>query len=101
MKKYELLCIIKPNLDMEEVEKVTQSIEESIKSNGGNLLNTDKMGRKKLAYEIQKFRDGFYVVFTFEGEEAKIVHIRKYLKLNEDILRELVTVVEPEKVAAQ
>ena len=86
---------------MDEVEKVTHNIEEIIKSNGGNLLNTDKMGRKKLAYEMKKFRDGFYVVFTFEGGESKIVDIRRYLKLNEDVLRELVTVVIPEKVAAK
>lgn len=47
MRKYELLTIIKPNMDAEEADKVIAKIEESIKSLGGNVTAVDKMGRKK------------------------------------------------------
>ena len=49
MKKYELLATIKPNLDNDEADKVIARIEESVSSLGGSVIDTDKMGRKKLA----------------------------------------------------
>ena len=97
MRKYELLTVIKSNLDMEGIEKVVQNIEETIKTMGGQILSTDKMGRKRLAYEIQKSRDAFYVLFIIELPEDKVVDLRRYLKLNENVLREMVTVLESAK----
>ncbi len=49
MKKYELLATIKPNLDNDEAEKVSAKIEEMVSSLGGSVLETEKLGRKKLA----------------------------------------------------
>ena len=60
MKTYELMTIFKPNLDAEEVDKVIEKINSVITEFGGNVVSTDKGGRKKLAYEIQNFRDGFF-----------------------------------------
>ena len=62
MKKYELLTIIKPNMDTDEIAKITDKTDEVIRNIGGTVLSTDKIGRKKLSYDIQKFRDGFFVV---------------------------------------
>ena len=59
MKTYELLAVFKPNLDAEEVDKQITALNGIIKDFAGNVENTDKMGRKKLAYDIQNFRDGF------------------------------------------
>jgi small subunit ribosomal protein S6 len=101
LRKYELLSVIKTKLDMEGIEQVIQSIEETIKNMGGQVLSTDKMGRKKLAYEIDKSRDAFYVVFNIEFPENKVVDLRRYLKLNENVIREMVSVKEDEKVAAK
>lgn len=93
MKKYELLTVIKANIDIDGIEQIIQNIEGVIKNNGGQVLNVDKIGRKRLAYEVDKSRDGFYVNITFETAEDKIKDLRKYLKLNENVIRELVTVV--------
>jgi len=101
LKKYELLSIIKPNLDMEEIDKVVASLEENIKKIGGNVFNTDKMGRRKLAFEMQKFRDGFYVILNIELPENKVVELRRYIKLNENYLKEMVFVASKEKVAVK
>lgn len=100
MKNYELLCAIKTNLDIEGVEAVVQSISTAIENFGGSVKNIDKIGRKKLAYEVKKFRDGFFVIFNFELTEEKIVDLKRTLKLNEDVLRNLITVA-PEKAAAK
>lgn len=99
MKKYELLCITRPNLDMDDVEKAIQNVEETVKNYGGTVLNTDKPGRKKLAYDVQGFRDGFYAILTIELAENKVADLKRYLKLNENIIRELITIQAKEKAA--
>lgn len=87
MKEYELLTIIKPNMDTEEVNKIIEKFEETIQNYGGKVLNTDKVGRKKLSYEIQKFRDGFFCVQRIELDEAKVAELKRQLKLSDNVLR--------------
>lgn len=94
MKKYELFTIIKPNLDNEEADKVIVRVEEIIKSLGGNVVNCDKMGRKKLSYEIQGFVDGFMVNQVVEVPGNKISELKRQLKLNESIIRTMFTTKE-------
>lgn len=89
MKKYELLATIKPNLDNDEADKVIAKIEESVSSLGGSILDTDKMGRKKLAYDVKGFRDGFMVVLKISLNEDKIVEFKRQLKLNESVIRSM------------
>lgn len=85
-----MLSIIKPNLDMDEVEKVVKSLEEQIATFGGNVLSVDRMGRKKLAYEIENFRDGFFVVLNIEFPADRIKELKRYIKLSENFLREMI-----------
>ncbi len=87
MKKYELLTTIKPNLDNDEADKVIAKIEESVSSLGGSVVDTDKMGRKKLAYDVKGFRDGFIAVLKINLEPDKVVEFKRQLKLNENVIR--------------
>ena len=98
MKKYELFCAVKGDLDIESVEQVIRNIEETIKNFGGSVLNIDKIGRKRLAFEIEDSKDGFFTAFEMLLPESKILGLRKYLKLNEHVIRELITI--PKKVSA-
>lgn len=94
MKKYDLFTIIKPNLDTDEADKVVTRVEEIVKNLGGNVENCDKMGRKKLAYEVAGFSDGFMVNQVVCVPEDKIVELKRQLKLNESIIRVMFTVKE-------
>ena len=87
MKTYELLTIIKPNMDAEEADKVVAKIEESIKALGGSVSATEKLGRKKLAHDIQNFRDGHYVTQKVELAADKVAELKRQLRLNENVLR--------------
>lgn len=98
MKKYELLTIIKPNMDADEADKIIAKIEENIKTLGGSALETDRMGRKKLAHDIQNFRDGHFFTQKLELPQDKVVDFKRLLKLNENILR--IMFVEESKVKA-
>ncbi len=87
MKNYELMTIFKPNLDAEEVEKVIEKIDSTIVEFGGNVVSTDKSGRKKLAYEIQNFRDGFFATTILALPADKVAEFKRQLRLNDNILR--------------
>ena len=87
MKNYELLAVFKPSLDQEELDKVVESISEEIKSYKGSVASVDKMGRKKLAYDVQGYRDGFFANLIVSLPAESIVEFKRNLKLNENVLR--------------
>lgn len=87
MKKYELLTILKPNLDNDEVDKAIEKIDSDLSELGGKVESRDKMGRRKLAYDIKKSRDGFFVNTIISMPEEKVAEFRRALKLNDNVLR--------------
>ena len=87
MKNYELLTIFKPKLDAEEIEKAVEKISSVIVDFGGNVVSTDKTGRKKLAYDIQNFRDGFFTTMILALPADKVAEFKRQLRLSDNILR--------------
>lgn len=87
MRNYELMTIFKPNLDAEEVDKLIEKIDSIITDFGGKVESTDKVGRKKLAYEIQNFRDGFFATTILTLPADKVAEFKRQLRLNDNILR--------------
>ena len=87
MKTYELLTVFKPNLDAEEVDKLIAKINDVIVEFGGKVESTDKIGRKKLAYDIQNFRDGFFTTMVMELPADKVAEFKRQLRLSDNILR--------------
>jgi len=87
MKTYELLAIFKPNLDAEEIDKAIESISSKVTEFGGNVDSTDKTGRKKLAYDIQNFRDGFFTTMVLSLPAEQVAEFKRQLRLNDNILR--------------
>lgn len=87
MKNYELLTIFKPSLDSEELDKVVDKISEEVKSNKGSVSSVEKIGRKKLAYDVQGYRDGYFTTMIVSLPGEAVVDFKRSLKLNENILR--------------
>ncbi|MBO5738375.1 30S ribosomal protein S6 [bacterium] len=87
MKNYELLTIFKPSLDTQELDVVVEKISEEIQSYKGSIVSIDKMGRKKLAYDVQGYRDGFFTNIIASIPADSIVELKRNLKLNENVLR--------------
>lgn len=98
MKTYELLSVIKPNIDSDEADKIIAKIEETVVGYTGNVLETEKMGRKKLAFDIQNFRDGYFVTQKLQMPADKVVEFKRQLKLNENILRTMFVEISKVKV---
>jgi small subunit ribosomal protein S6 len=87
MQTYEAFIILKPILDVDNSDSVLKSVEEMIENQGGKIIKKDKVGRKRLAYEIQKFKDGFITTYLFTFPAEKVVDFKRTCNLNEDILR--------------
>ena len=99
MKQYELLVVYKPNTDAEEVDKLIAKLSADVETLGGKIDSVDKMGRKKLAYEINNFRDGFFANVVLSLGEDKVADLKRQLKLNDNVLRTMFLVVD--KVAQE
>ncbi|MFI3300858.1 MAG: 30S ribosomal protein S6 [Candidatus Gastranaerophilales bacterium] len=87
MKTYELLTVFKPNLDVDDVDKLIEKINADVVAFGGTIETNEKMGRKKLAYEIENFRDGFFATTKLTIPAEKIKEFNRQLRLNDSILR--------------
>lgn len=86
MNKYESVIIIKSNLDEQEIESIVTGITDLINKNG-ELTKVEKRGAKKLAYEIQKNKEGYYIIFYFEVRSEFIVELERYYRINENIIK--------------
>ena len=85
-------------MDAEEVDKAVEALNKAVVDFGGKVESTDKTGRKKLAYEIENFRDGFFVTTELSLPAEKVAEFRRQLKLNDNILRTMF--LESSKVSA-
>jgi len=93
-KKYETVYIVRPNLDDENVDRTVANVEEYIKGLGGTIISTDKKGRRRLAYEVNKMRDGFYVMTRFEAKPETVAQVTRMMMLSEDVIRSIIVVLE-------
>jgi small subunit ribosomal protein S6 len=87
MRHYENLVIVKPTLTAEELEQEIKAIEEVITSNGAQIVATDAMGMRKLAYPIQKNERGYYYVIYYTVDPSAINEIERRFRINENLLR--------------
>ena len=87
MNKYEGIVIFKSDLAEKQLEEEYSKVEGTIKKQEGKIENSEKWGKKRLAYGIKKFRDGFFLYLTFEAPPKSIEPLRDIFKLNNNILR--------------
>ena len=90
MRKYEAAVILKPHLDDETAKAEFEKVQALITRFGGIVEKVDEWGRRRLAYEIQKIREGIYCFFTFSAEPGAPAEIESRLRISEDILRYLI-----------
>jgi len=100
MNDYEVTYILRPNLEEDAVETRANAIGDIIKNQGGTLVNIEKLGRKRLAYEINDLREGNYVVMQYRSSGDASKELERQLKLQEDVLRALVIHLDKHALAA-
>jgi small subunit ribosomal protein S6 len=96
MTKYEILYIIRPNIDEEAKNALVERFDGILTDNGAENLESKDWEKRKLAYEIQDFREGLYHIATFEAATDAVANSEfdRLAKINGDILRHMITKVE-------
>ncbi len=87
MNHYELLFVLKPTLTDEETQAQIAKIQENITAQEAEIVATDDMGMRKLAYPVEKNERGYYTVVYFKAPGAAIAEIERLLRINEEILK--------------
>ncbi len=93
MAKYETVFIINPNATEEEAAAVTEKIKGVIET-GGTVMEVSEWGKKRLAYEIQKLREGYYVLIKFEAVPQTLEELNHIFRITENVLRGIVVKLE-------
>ncbi len=96
MAHYELMYILKPDLGEEQTQADIDRFNELLAQEHATVAKVDKWGRRKLAYEIQRLTEGFYVVIDFVYDESKDIanEITRVLKIHEDVTRSIVVRID-------
>ncbi|MBQ7529217.1 30S ribosomal protein S6 [bacterium] len=94
MRKYEITYILAPELSDEAVAAKIDEYKGIIEKDGGTIVKIDNLGKRRLAYEINKKAEGFYVVMRFDAESAAAEEVRRVMKNSDDVLRSLLVCAE-------
>ncbi len=86
MNKYESVVIINPNVDEEAMKALISRFTDLINSDG-KVEKVDELGKKKLAYEVKKFKEGFYAVFYFEANTNLIAELERNYRITDEIIK--------------
>lgn len=90
MNKYELAVVVSAKIEDEERAAVIDKCKALIERFGGTITNVDDWGKKRLAYEIQKMKEGFYYFIQFEAESSAPAEIESRIRIMDNVLRYLV-----------
>lgn len=98
---YECTFICSPELDTAKVEELTAKASKIVETSGGTIKNLQQLGKKKLAYNIKKFREGIYVYMEIDGSGSMVSTLETFFKVNDPVIRFLTIKVEPKKKIAK
>lgn len=98
---YECTFIVNPGLDDAQIETTAKAVEETIVKNGGEMVNTDHIGRRRLAYPIAKKHNGYYICMEFEMDGRSIERVERLLKLDENVIRHLTLKLDKRELEAK
>jgi small subunit ribosomal protein S6 len=90
MKKYEIMYIIRPNIEDESKKALVERFNTILTDNGAELTESKDWGKRRLAYEINDFRDGYYQIAKTTSSADAVQEFSRLAKISEDIIRHLV-----------
>ena len=100
MHKYEVMFIIRTDTAEDEVEKIVKQMEGFVAAAGGKVEKAEKLGRRKLAYRVERQREGFYVLFVIEGLPATVTELERRMRVTDAVIKFLTVRVDEEQKRA-
>ncbi|AXF56482.1 30S ribosomal protein S6 [Salicibibacter kimchii] len=90
MRNYEILYILRPTLEEDAVKTIIERLNQILSDNGAEVTEVDEKGRRRLAYEIQDFREGYYVILKVQATPDAVNEFDRRIKLTDEVIRTLV-----------
>ena len=90
MNKYEVMFIVRPDMEEAEIKKTAETMKKVLTDKNAKILEEKAMGQRELAYEIKKYKNGYYFLFVVEGSHEAIKEFDRLAGINENILRHLI-----------
>ncbi|WP_249872283.1 30S ribosomal protein S6 [Oceanobacillus saliphilus] len=90
MRKYEIMYIIRPDIEEDAQTALIERFNKILTDNGAEIAKVDEKGKKRLAYEINDYRDGYYVLINFSSGDEAINEFDRLAKFSDDIIRHIV-----------
>ena len=97
MPMYEIMYLIQPDLEGDLLEEAMNKVQDLLEKEGAHIANIKKMGKRRLAYEINDFKEGFYVLLNVEAQSTVVPVLEHFFKVTEGYLRFIVIRLEQEK----
>lgn len=94
MRRYELMLLLRPDLEDDKLQAAVEKVTRAIVNGGGSLSKVSPWGKRRLAYDIGRHREASYFLIHFDIEPSQVREIERGLLISEEILRHLVTVLE-------
>ena len=91
MRKYEIMYIIRPDIEEDAQTALVERFNKILTDNGAEIAKVEEKGKKRLAYEIQDYRDGYYVLINFSSGEEAVNEFDRLAKFSDDIIRHIAT----------
>jgi small subunit ribosomal protein S6 len=94
---YELMFIVRPDMADEDLDKLISNLESTVTSASGTVKNVERMGKRRLAYTVRKFREGVYILLTIEGAGPAIHEVERRLRVSEPVIKFLTVRIDEEQ----
>jgi small subunit ribosomal protein S6 len=101
MRKYELMYIIRPTIEDDAKKALVERFNEIVTSNGAEIIDSKEWGKRRLAYEINDFREGYYQIVKMNADSKAVDEFIRLANINEDIIRYVAVRIEDKKVKAK
>jgi small subunit ribosomal protein S6 len=84
---YEIMFIVRPDVEEADLDKLIEGFSTNVTTGGGEVKSVEKMGRRRLAYTVKKFNDGFYVLLNIAAEGKLITELERRLRVSEPVIK--------------
>ena len=101
MRKYEIIFIVRPDIEEEELNKLVTQFEGVVAGAGGKIEKVDRMGRRRLAYRVGRYQDGHYVLFLLEGTGDTVKELERRLGVTDSVIKFLAVRIDEELKRAE
>ncbi|MBS4022063.1 MAG: 30S ribosomal protein S6 [Dethiobacter sp.] len=90
MPKYETMFILRPELPDEQYDSLVEKFKGILEGQQAEVTNVNRMGKRRLAYEVKKFREGYYVLFNYTGVGKATDELERNYRISDDVIRYLI-----------